>query len=340
MTALPATSDDGAFWQLWLSAYFLPCITAADEAGVFAAISDEALSTDALAERLGVVARALAIHLALLGALGMVEKREGRWRSTALARTWMHPEAEGYYGPLLSGFRETMPLHKSMIETLRTGDRGSAHVTFVEEWERGELSLDAARAIAAFMHSHSVASSKAVARLQLLDGVANLLDVGGGSGIFAIEMARARPALKATILEIEAMCAAARAYIDKAGVGTQVSTLAVDMFRQDWPSGHDAHFFSNIFHDWSDKTCRLLADKSFAALPSGGRIMLHEILMNDDGTGDLVPAAFSMLMLLGTRGKQFSLPELRAFLEGAGFVDVQSQRTGSGWYSLVTARRS
>jgi acetylserotonin N-methyltransferase len=111
------------------------------------------------------------------------------------------------------------------------------------------------------------------------------------------------------------------------------------MFEMDWPQGHDAHFFSNIFHDWSEATNRMLAAKSFAALPSGGQIMLHEILLDDDHTGPLIAAAFSMLMLLGTRGRQYSLPELRAVLESAGFVDISAQRTGGGYYSLVTARK-
>ncbi|MEP6867500.1 MAG: methyltransferase [Novosphingobium sp.] len=339
MSALPATSDDGAFWHVWLSPYYLPCVTAADEVGTFVAISGEPLGTDDLAARLQLDVRALAIHLGLLAALGLVERREGKWRATALARTWMHPDGEGYYGPLLFGFRDSNPLHKDMIETLRTGDKGSEHVTFVEEWERGELPLDAAVGIAAFMNSHSIASSKAVAHLPLLGEIESLLDVGGGSGVFAIEFARAWPQLQATILEIGSMCQAAQSYIDKAGIGNRVGTTAVDMFRQDWPTGHDAHFFSNIFHDWSDKTCRLLAAKSFAALPTGGRIMLHEVLMNDDGTGPLIAAAFAMLMLLGTRGRQFSFPELREFLEGAGFVDIEAQQTGGGYYSLVTGRK-
>lgn len=339
MTALPATSDDGAFWNIWLSGHYQPVVTAADEMGTFAAISASALSTDDLAAKIGADARALSIHLGLLAALGMVERRDGLWRSTALARTWMHPDGEGYYGPLLHNMRDANPLHKQMIETLKTGEKGSGRQTFVEEWERGELPVDAAHRIAAFMHSHSVASSKAVSRLPVMQGIQSLLDVGGGSGIFAIEIARANPKLAATILEIGTMCTAAQVYIDKFAMGGRVSTLAVDMFRQDWPHGHDAHFFSNIFHDWSDKTCRLLATKSFAALPSGGRIMLHEIMMNDDGTGPLIAAAFSMLMLLGTRGRQFSLPELKDFLEGAGFVDVQAERTGGGYYSLVTAKK-
>ena len=42
-------------------------------------------------------------------------------------------------------------------------------------------------------------------------------------------------------------------------------------------------------------------------------------------------------MLIGTLGKQYSLPELRAILETAGFVDVEAVRTGGGYYSLVSA---
>jgi 3-hydroxy-5-methyl-1-naphthoate 3-O-methyltransferase len=338
MSALPATSDDGAFWELWLSGHHLPCITCADEVGIFPALSGEALATEVLAERLGLDARALQIHLGLLAALGLVERREGKWRATSLARTWMHPKAEGYYGPLLTGMRGSNPLHGQMVQSLKTGER-HGEVAFVEEWERGELPLEQARFIAAFMHSHSVANSKAVARLPLFGEVSSLLDVGGGSGVFAIELARTWPQLTATILEIATMCEAAQAYIAKAGMAARVTTTAVDMFREDWPGGHGAHFFSNIFHDWSDKTCALLAAKSFAALAPGGRIMLHEVLMDDDGTGPLVAAAFSMLMLLGTRGRQYTFAELRGFLEGAGFVEVEAQRTGGGWYSLVTARK-
>jgi len=72
---------------------------------------------------------------------------------------------------------------------------------------------------------------------------------------------------------------------------------------------------------------RLLARKSFAALPSGGRILLNEILMDDDGTGPWVASAFRLMMLLATLDKQYSLPELREILESAGFAEVEAVRT-------------
>jgi acetylserotonin N-methyltransferase len=61
--------------------------------------------------------------------------------------------------------------------------------------------------------------------------------------------------------------------------------------------------------------------------------------MDDDYTGPFHAAAFSLLMLIGTLGKQYSLAEFRDILESAGFTDVQARRTGGGYYSLVSARK-
>jgi len=336
---LPVNVDDRIVWDSWLSLFHFPVVSVADEVGTFAAISDRAKDTGEIAAELQLDARALAVHLAMLAALGFVERREGRWRATAATRTWLHPEADGYAGPLLHRFKERQPFHAQLLETLRTGEKAGEYASVAQEWERGEMPPDLARMITAFMNAHSRASSLAVGQQPLFATVRSVLDVGGGSGVFSIELARAWPQLSATVLEIDTICVEARRYIAAAGVAARVQAHAANMFTQPWPGGHDAHFFSNIFHDWSDNTCRLLARKSFEALAPGGRILLHEILLDDDGCGPLPAAAFSLLMLLGTRGRQYSLSELRQFLEPAGFIDIEAARTGGGYYSLVSARK-
>lgn len=339
MTALPPTNDDRIVWDTWLAQYRLPVLTVADELGTFAAISGEALSTEALAAKLGVDARALKIHLGLLAAMGFVERRCGDWRASAAARTWLHPDGAGYCGPAIHGFRTSQPLHQQLMATLKTGDRAEDHVSAADEWERGAMPPELALQITAYMNAHSGAASRSLPRLPVFGTVKSLLDVGGGSAAFSIQLAKAWPGLSATVMEIGVVCREADKYIAAAGVGARVKTQAVNMFSQDWPQGHDGHFFSNIFHDWSDDTCRFLARKSFAALPSGGTIMLHEMLMDDDGCGPLTTAAFSLLMLLGTKGRQYTLPELKAFLEDSGFLGVEAVSTGGGYYSLVTATK-
>jgi acetylserotonin N-methyltransferase len=205
-------------------------------------------------------------------------------------------------------------------------------------WEAGKIPLEQAIGIAAFMHAHSCAPAIGAARSGAYKGVKRLLDVGAGSGVFAIAAAQAWPDLKATVMDLDTMCAAAKKYIDEGNVADRVDTAAVDMFREAWPTGYDALFFSNIFHDWNDETCVELAKKAFDVLPSGGRIFLHEQLMNDNLDGPVVTASFSVLMLLGTQGKQYSLQEFETILDKAGFVDVEATAT-CGYYSLVSARK-
>lgn len=339
MSTLPATTDDRLIWDTWLAIYRLPIVTVADEIGTFVALSAQPLTTGELATHLKVDARALAIHLGMLASLGFVERHEGRWRATAATRTWLHPQAEGYQGPLLFGFRRSQALHAQLLGTLRPEVQAERHESAVAEWERGEMAPEFARMITAYMNAHSRAAAKAVGVQPLFADVRSLLDVGGGSAIFSLEIAKAHPSLRATIMEIGAVCAEADRYIASSGLGSRVGTETVNMFTQSWPGGHDVHFLSNILHDWSDDTCRLLVKKSFDALPAGGRIVLHEMLMDDDGCGPLPAAAFSLLMLLGTRGRQYSVPELRAFLEPAGFTGLEAFSTGGGYYSLVVARK-
>lgn len=334
---MPVT-DDRAIWDIWLTQHHLPAVTVADETGLFAALAGESLDTGAVAKRIEVAERPLGIVLGLLAALGLLVRREGRWGLTATARTYLLPDSEFYWGPLLRSGPDRGRVHEALVAALRPdrAERDPASGRPVENWESGQLGVEQARGIASFMHAHSLPAAIGAARTGRFAGVERLLDVGGGSGCYSIAAARAHPALRATIMELPAMCEVAADYIAEGGVADRVGTLPRDMFREQWPEGHDALFFSNIYHDWNEETCRELSAKAFAALPPGGRIFLHEQLMADTLDGPLTTASFSVLMLIGTRGKQYSLGEFRAILEGAGFAEVRATHS-CGHYSLVEA---
>ncbi|MCB5424291.1 methyltransferase [Altererythrobacter sp. CC-YST694] len=340
MSALPPTNDDSAIWDCWLAQFRLPIVNTAIEVGTFEALSNQPLTTEELAAELGVDARALAMHLAALCPQGFVEKRLGKWRATHLARTWLHPEATGFWGPFLGQIDRNEPLRGRLMESLRTGKRPEQGTDQRPAgWEKGTMPQEVAANIAAFMQAHSQAPALGAARMPVFGELSHLMDIGCGSGVYGIEIAKANPALKVTLMDLKEVAFEAAKYVEAANIGARVSTTAVNMFEQEWPRGADGHFFSNVFHDWTEETNITLARKSFAALPSGGRIFLNEILMDDDYTGPYQAAAFSLLMLIGTLGKQYSLAELREILEEAGFVDVEAQRTGGGYYSLVSARK-
>jgi hypothetical protein len=339
------TSDDRLIWDTWLSIHYLPAVNVADELGIFKSLNETPATAIGLAERLGFDHRTTVAVLRLLKALGFLALHEGIYQLADPARLYLLRDSPFYWGHMLG---TGQPQHARLRDWLHgkspTGVPGQEHASGVGDgrgssgsWASGQVDMERARRVAAAMQSHSLPAAIAMARNGDFAGVTRLLDVGGGSGCFAIALALQHPSLRCTIMELPAMCEVALEYVKDGGVADRVDTVAVDMFREDWPRGYDATFFSNVFHDWNFETCLWLAERACEAMPSGGRIYLHEMLLDDDGAGPLTAVSFSMLML-GTQGQQFTLPELRQLLEAAGFTDVEARQT-YGYYSLVVGRK-
>jgi hypothetical protein len=337
MGQFPPPVDDRQIWDIWLSIHHMPAMLAADEIGLFDVLATGPLPIEELASRCQVNARALGITAGLLCALGLLMRRDGRLELTPVSRAYLVKSSSFYWGALIGGFRNSLPIYGLLMSALApdADHRGGENT---QAWDAGSIDPERARDVAAFMHAHSSAAAARAAGHGAFADVTRLLDVGGGSGIFSIAIARAWPHLRATIMDLGTMCEAAMDYVRDAAMTDRVDTVAVDMFRQPWPTGYDAVFFSDIFHDWSDETCTALARKAYDVLPSGGRIFLHEALMNDNLDGPVATASFSILMLTDTQGRQFSLPEFDRMLGQAGFVDCQASAT-CGYYSLVSARK-
>ena len=334
----PPSPDDRLIWDTWLSAHRLPALLAADDLGAFALLHRRPMAAPEAARELGVGPRASTALLGLLAALGFLEERDGVYHLTDVSRHYLLPESPWYWGAMLHSARELTLTHAFVKETLQR-DRRPDRERSTDGWKSGHLSPERALQLTRAMHAHSQPAAVGLAGSGLLHDVSRLLDVGGGSGCFTIALARAMPQFRGTILELPPVCAAAQSYIDAAGVADRVVTQAADMFRDPWPTGHDAVFFSNIFHDWDETTCRDLARRAFEALPSGGRILLHEMLLDENRAAPLAAAAFSMHMMIFTEGKQFTASELIGLLRSVGFVDCAAAPS-YGYYSLVSGRKS
>ncbi len=127
----------------------------------------------------------------------------------------------------------------------------------------------------------------------------------------------------------------AEEFIPQYGLAGRIKTAVGDMWAEGLFPPADTHFYSAIYHDWPPEKCRFLTRKSFDSLPSGGRIILHEMLFHDDKTGPFPVAAFNITMLLWVTGQQYSGRELAEMLAEAGFRDIKVTPT-FGYWSIVT----
>jgi hypothetical protein len=330
--------DDTLVWDAWLALYKVPAISVALELDIFESLDAMPASAMELADRRGFNERGVRALLPMLMQLGLLAQHGGVYQLSEAGRHYMLRSSAFFWGGVFNRLAKTIVAHKLLLETINNTRENAAKSRPADGWESGHVDMDMAREVTAFMHSHSVPAAVGMIHSCDFSTVRRVLDVGGGSGCFSIALARHYSSIACTIMDLPTICELAEQYIDEAGVSAQVDTVVVDMFRQNWPAGYDAHFFSNVFHDWSVDTCIDLARKSHSALPEGGCILLHEMLLDDNATGPAPAVAFSLLMAMGTKGQQFTFAQMADILQQAGFADIKWQPS-YGYYSLVTARK-
>lgn len=339
-TLTPPTCAPDAIWEAMLAPYYFPTLLVADEIGLFAWLHQTAATAADVSERYGMTAQAAEAMLGVLTSKGHLVQHLGRFHLTESSQQFLLPDSAYYCGPALDLRRQRPIDHRVLKEILFRPRGATTSVVFdTEMWQAGEAQVDRHRASTASMHALFLPAAVALARNADVSGARHVLDVAGGSGCFSIALATCYPEMRFTVMELPAAGALAAEYVQRYDVSDRVTIMSGNMFSDEWPAGHDAHFFSNVFHDWNEEQCRFLASKSYAALPPGGRILLHESLLNETRDGPALMTLYSMNMARVTdEGKQYSASELERVLVGAGFTDVRVMHTYS-IFSLVSGRK-
>jgi O-methyltransferase domain/Dimerisation domain len=339
----PPTADPRIIWDIYFSSYILPVVALADEKGVFSLLESAPLSVAEAAARLQVSDEWAEIILGSLAALQLVRLQDGRYRNADAARSFLLPNSPFYAGFTLRRFapRNVWERLKSAIGDSIADEgpaSGPSSVYVVRDWKKDEWPLQRAEEGVRTMHGLSFAAAVAMARNADFSNVRRLLDVAGGSGGFSIALAQRYPDIRCTVAELPVVCQVTQRYIAEYSVKDRVDARPLNMFFETWPDGYDAVFFSCVMHDWDLEHRTELMRRSFDALPSGGTIHIHEMLLEDGANGPLAPALYGLSMRIGTLGKQFTVPELRGVLESLGFNDVAVRNT-THYFSLVSARK-
>jgi hypothetical protein len=332
------TCGDGPIWAVWLSGFHAPTLAVADEIGLFAALRERPLSASDVAIALDLDTRAAEAMLGLMTALGILLHADHRFHLTDVAREYLLPESPFYWGGYLKRIRDVPLDCKKLVAALRRGRATQDARVSNELWRAPIPPPEALRAFTRAMHAHSFGLATRIVDAFALENVSNLLDVAGGSGSYSIAALHRHPALRCVELDLAAVCEVAREYAQQLGVADRFNTVSADMFTDPWPSGFERVFFSDILHDWDDDRCRQLAQGAFTALVSGGRVMVHEMLLSDMKTGPLAAAAYSMVMVFVTEGRQRSATEIFEILASAGFIEPRLIPTAEG-YALIEAKK-
>ena len=287
--------------------------------------------------RSGTSSLAIAALPEKIGPLLDVVRSAGGW--IVSTQFTLVPGKQGYLGGLIELELNHYLSPERLLEVMRTGKPGVYDADDGDMWGVHQDDPEQARAFTAGMHSISELPAQALASALDLSSHTNVLDIGGGSGVFVIAFLERWPNMRGTVLELAPVCSLARERFVEANLIERASTHSGDMFKDEYPLGFDIVLFSQIMHDWSLDTNRGLLLKANSALPVGGKVIIHEKLLNPERSGPLANALVSLDMLYWTEGRQYTAAELHQLLVETGFSKVQVVPT-EGYWSAVVAEKS
>jgi 2-hydroxy-4-(methylsulfanyl)butanoate S-methyltransferase len=187
-------------------------------------------------------------------------------------------------------------------------------------------------------HAGSLGPAVVLARILDLKDARRLLDVGGGSGAFSITLCRRFPELRATILDFPAVQAVAAAFVREAGLSDRITFTPGNALTTDWPAGQDVVLLSYLLSAVSAQGVDQLLARAFAALTSGGRIVLHDFMVDDDGRGPATAALWLVnALVIDPDVARLSPSLLEARLLAQGFEGLAHAEVIPGITRTITA---
>jgi len=169
-----------------------------------------------------------------------------------------------------------------------------------------------------------------------LQGVESILDIGGGSGCFCMAFLNRKPELRTAIFDLPNVVPISKKIIEKEGFSGRIEHYPGDYTTDELPKGFDITFLSAVIHSNSFETNQELVKKCYNSLNTGGKIVIHDWIMNDNKTEPVPGAIFSINMLVGTEeGDCYSEKEVSTWLTNAGFSDISKIELES-WKGQVT----
>ncbi|MDA8326646.1 MAG: methyltransferase [Nitrospiraceae bacterium] len=300
----------GRIWRAFWTAR--PLITA-NNLGVFEHLKTPATARQ-VASRIKTDARATAVLLDAVAALGLLGKKGCRYVNNETARTFLVRSSPYYQGDII---RHADSLWKSwslLDDVVRTGAPAPRQKLDLEPFIMG-------------MHNLALLKAGPVLEAAGLEGARSALDLGGGPGTYTIEM-RKRGVDAVTVFDRPDALKIAKKNLRRHGI-TGVRFLAGDFLLDDIGRGYDFALMSNILHSNSDDGCLALLKKVKAALNKKGRAVIHEFYLEESKAAPLPSALFSVNMLVGTQGGRcYTYSEYRSFLRRAGFGGVKKTLLG------------
>lgn len=333
MTNTDARSDDAVgpdrIFQLAQGFMASKHLFAASELGLFEALGEGPTDLAGLAARTGLTARTARISADAMVALGLLERQGDRYANTPVAATFLSGATPADMRPLLKFWdRLSYPVWTDLAGALGRG-RPARQVFDIDE--------DLVPVMSAGIEAATAGACRTLPAVAGLPPGSRILDIGGGTGSWAIALAQADQALTGTVFELPEVAAVAAERLRAAGLSSRIGVVAGDLLTDDLPRDHDAFLLANVVHYFTPETNRSVLRGIRDVAEPGARLLLADFWTDPTHTQPLPAALMAGEFAIHVNdGDVYSVQEGAAWLAETGWSHTGTAPL-AGPISLVVA---
>jgi SAM-dependent methyltransferase len=298
----------------------------------------------ALGQACGITAPRLQTLITTLTSIKCLRRSEdGLYTLSPNTSQYMVSSSKYYYGDYLKfqigrQFYHTMG---SLPEVMKSGKAPSYASWFSDP--------DVAKMYTQAQHNGSVATAKAIIKKKLqLGNISRMLDVGGGSGAFSYVFVGATPGLKSTVLELPEVCRTGEGIraSQPEDVRDRVNFVELDATSPNWPVedlSFDVVLMSYISGSVPEPIISKLYWNAFKALRPGGRLLVHDFMVDDSLAGPALGALWGLQhVTVNAEGLGLCPQEIISRMKSAGFDSskVETMEMIHGMTKVLVAHKA
>jgi len=306
---------------------------------VFGALAEGPKSMEALADACEVPVRRMETLVTALVSVGLLVRDGDKVANSEASQAYLVRDSNQYFGDYLRFQidRQMYPFMENLDKVL-IGETDGVEFGTYAEWMADKHH---AELFSRSQHSGSLGPGAVLAKkMNLGDGPLQLLDVGGGSGAFSIMFAKRYPGLTATVMDFPNVIEVGKPFVAEEGLEDRVKFLAGDGTNANWPEGQDVVLMSYLFSGVpADAIPKLCAD-AFRVTKPGGRIAVHDFMVDDNRSGPPLAALWQLQHMVYTPDGEGMTPKaIKQQLEAAGYTDVQEYDLIPGMTRVIEATK-
>ncbi len=308
---------------------------AALDLGVFTAVAEGAIDEDAVATSCRISQLDAGRLVVCCLTLDLLRSEGGKLVNPPDVARYLVKGEQSYAGPWMTFTRRDVPDWFLISELMTDGPEPTLLGMY------GDLTVERARNYHNATYSIGMGAGRRFVRTVDLARRKRMLDLGGGSGAYSINVVKTYPDMTAVVFDLPPVVEVTREFLADNGVADRVDTIGGDFTSDPLPRDCDVVVMaSNLPIYDADVIAGVIARAHDALLPGGEMHLIGEML-DDDRRGPADAAMWGMNELLcAGLGRAHTVAECIGYFVQAGFGEVEVTAFVPGTLQRVAGRKA